>query len=507
MPLLTAALTPWRPVTAVRSLTTVLASALLILSSAACSRPTPAGGTTSAAESADSPELLPANHSDAPANEVRALTGAHTRAVWVQHDGTDPFAERSDLIVMGYDSDDGVGERVILGSRGNYVKPLLTADGQRVVVSVVRPGDDGEVFVVNFDGSGLRSLGPGYGLHIRPEPGAGDWLYVGTDHREFHYGTVSRLRIDAPEAREQVWRGEHRVARDTFQVSEDGRYAGGLFPWPEAGVADLQAGTFQRLGDGCWTALCPVGPPLFWYFDGAHRNLTIVDLPTERRWMVPINTAPGFNNPEVYHPRWTNHPRFLAISGPYDQGGDNQVRSGGGQVEIYMGRFSADFTRVEAWARVTHNGAADAFPDVWIAPAASPHPLRASRVGPAGDGTDGSGPAPAGSVEPNRVVLEARLTHAGPLPTPESILPYRNALVVNRYEVIEVAEGQYDRREILVGQWIIRDSLMLPDARRAPGLQTRLTVERYDAHPELEGERLISDTDAPDLALYYQIGS
>jgi hypothetical protein len=485
----------------------VLASTGGLLASAACSRPTPAAGT-SAGHEGEAPLLTPAVHTaqNRDTSEVRQLTGARTRVVWVQHDGTDPFSMGTNLIVMAYDSDDGVGERVLLSQRGNYVKPLLTSDGQRVVVSVVREEDDGEVFVVDFDGTGLRSLGPGFGLHIRPEPGGGDWLYVGTAHREFHYGTVSRLRLDAPDAREVVW-DKARVARDTFQVSQDGRFAGGLYPWPEAGVADLQAGTVQRVGDGCWTALCPIGPPLFWYFDGAHRNLTIVDMETDRRWMVPINTAPGFSNPEVYHPRWTNHPRFLAISGPYDQGGDNQVRSGGGQVEIHLGRFSADFTRVEAWARVTTNTAGDAFPDVWIAPAESPHPMRASRIGPAGDGREGEGPAPAGSVEPGRVVVEARLTHAGPIPSPESILPYRNALVVNRYEVLTVKEGAYDKTDVLVSQWIIRDSQVLPDARRPAGLQTLLTLERHDAHPELEGERLISDTDAPELPLYYDVGS
>jgi hypothetical protein len=31
----------------------------------------------------------------------------------------------------------------------------------------------------------------------------------------------------------------------------------------------------------------------------------------------------------------------------------------------------------------------------------------------------------------------------------------------------------------------------------------RLTLERYDAHPELEGERLIQGGDVANLPLYY----
>ena len=61
--------------------------------------------------------------------------------------------------------------------------------------------------------------------------------------------------------------------------------------------------------------------------------------------MVNINNAPGFDGAEVYHPRWTNHPRFFAISGPYNQGGPNQARTGGPQAEIYLGRFSATSRR------------------------------------------------------------------------------------------------------------------------------------------------------------------
>ena len=60
--------------------------------------------------------------------------------------------------------------------------------------------------------------------------------------------------------------------------------------------------------------------------------------------------------------------------------------------------------------------------------------------------------------------------------------------------------------EIRVAQWAIRDSKVLPEARRSlPVRRSRLTVERYDAHPELEGERLLSDSEKSPLPLYYVI--
>ena len=129
-------------------------------------------------------------------------------------------------------------------------------------------------------------------------------------------------------------------------------------------------------------------------------NLLMVDVNRDRRWTVPINRAPGFGNPEVYHPRWTRHPRFMAMSGPYDRGGANQVRSGGTQAEIWLGRFNADFTQIEEWARVTSNGGGDSYPDVWIDLEASPHPRLASgRLAPANAEA---------TATPDRIVVEAR---------------------------------------------------------------------------------------------------
>jgi hypothetical protein len=248
--------------------------------------------------------------------------------------------------------------------------------------------------------------------------------------------------------------------------------------------------------------------PLFWYFDGAHRNLLMFDQRTENRWTIPINTAPGFDNPEVYHPRWTNHPRFLALSGPYDRGGANQVRSGGTQAEIWLGRFSEDFSTIEGWVRVTHNEGGDSYPDVWIDRDGSPHTARASGpIGPDPAASDRSGAAgtAAGAGAAERVVVEGRLRHAGPVPSPQSILPYRNALVVSEYEVERVVQGTYEPQAIRVAHWAIRDSKVLDGARKTPGATMRLTVERYDAHPELEGERLITDLGASDQPLYYDV--
>jgi hypothetical protein len=439
-----------------------------------------------------------------PGTDVRAFTGAHTRIVWVQGDGTDPETEGTQLVLMGLDTDDGKGERVILGERRSYVKPRLTSRGDRIVFSSrILPGPP-EVFVVNWDGTGFRKLADGFAMTLWRNPADGrDWVYAGTENKKYDFAKVWRFPIDAPDKREPVWDAT-LVSMEGFNVTADGRYAGGMWPWPAAGIADLRAGTWKKFGDGCWTSLSYARGPLFWYFDGAHRNVTMVDVETGAKWMVNINSAPGFDGAEVSHPRWTNHPRFFTLSGPYNQGGRNQVRSGGKQVEIHLGRFSADFSKVESWARVTNNSGGDSHPDVWIdltqtsiprqpsGPVGPPHAIRSTTGSPS-------------KAEAAQVLLNVRLKRAGTIPNPQAILPYRHGLVVSEYEIMEVIQGKYAQKEIRIAQWAIRDSKVLPEARRTPGAAYTLVAERYDAHPELEGERLLSDSEKSPLPLYYEV--
>ena len=262
-----------------------------------------------------------------PGSDLRAFTGAHTRIVWAQGDGSPDAGEGNQLILMGFDSDDGKGERVILSERRSYMKPKLTSRIDRIVFSThVIPGP-AETFIVNWDGTGLRKLADGYALTLWQNPADGsDWVYLGTDSVKYDFRTVSRFPIDAPQKRELVW-NTTLVSMEGFEVTPDGRYAGGMFPWPGAGIADLSRKTFRKFGEGCWTSLADARGPLFWYFDGAHRNVTMVDVDASTRWVVNLNGAPGFNGAEVSHPRWSNHPRFLSITGPYNQGGPNQSRA------------------------------------------------------------------------------------------------------------------------------------------------------------------------------------
>jgi len=458
----------------------------------------------------------PASVSKNTAASERSIAGnARMRIVWVQEigDGRDVFAQGGNLRLMGLDTGDGQGERVILGTVGNYAKPLITPRGDRVVFT---DRSHKKIYVVNWDGTGLRELFGGVGLTLWRDPRDGrEWVYYGYEegkNGEEHCPAVYRTLLDSPGAGELIW-NRTRVSVNSFQLSADGRMAGGLFPWPDGGVAQLPNRSMKPYAKGCWTSLTSVqGKHFFWIFDGAHRNLTLVNQENERKWQINISSAPGIGGHEVYHPRWSNNPRVMAMTGPYKVGlGANRIAGGGREVEIYLGWFNADLTKIESWWQATRNDRADFFPDVWVATAEGGKQTVAKISGATRSNTEKPLPKAAASQKPalkktiKRVVVEARLTDPSVIPTPQDIAPYRRALLVNGYEVVRVISGAYRQKKIMAAHWVIEDGQVLRDAKREKGKTYRMSLERYDDHPELEGERLIMDSDEFKLPLFFEL--
>lgn len=294
------------------------------------------------------------------------------RVVWVQDmgEGRDVDTQGSNLRLMGMDTADGQGERAIIGTLGNYSKPLITPRGDRVVYSDrLRK----KVYIVNWNGSGLKELFGGFALALWRDPRDGrEWIYYGLEEiypeGGAHCPSVYRTLLDSPGPGELVW-NRTPVSVDSFQLSTDGRMAGVNSPWPVVGIAELPNGSLKQLGSGCWTALSPDNTYTVWIFDVLHRNLYIDDFSGKNGHWVNINGAPGIAEYEVYHPRWSNHPRIMAMTGPYKVGaGSNRIAGGGREVEIFVGRFDANYTAIETWWRITNNDRGDFFPDVWFNP-------------------------------------------------------------------------------------------------------------------------------------------
>ncbi len=427
----------------------------------------------------------------------------HARVVWLQDidDGKDVFARGDRLRLMGWDSLDGKGERPILQSHGPYRRPLMTSDGTAVVFSV---GNAESVQVVGWRGGVPRTIGAGVAIDVWKDIRTGkQWVYVAQDPKPSdsvneRFGRIVRIAIDDPGVVELVW-DRSIVGIENFQLSRDGKQASGTFPWPQVGIAQVAQQRFDVYGKGCWASLSPDNSAVLAFFDGMHRHWWMRSAAHESPWKVNIALAPGIDGHEVYHPRWSNHPLYLVLTGPYrHQVGPNAILGGGRQVEVYLGRFSKDLTKVESWVRITHNEKGDFYPDAWIE-----HGERFD-LDVTAIGAKGVQKSPI-AKRLERRSIEATLMEMSGIPDPKDILPYRNALAVYRYALRSEDRDAVQHAEILVAHWVIRDGKKLSGYPRVPGRVYRMTIEDMALHPEWESERLIRDMDAWDLPLYVDV--
>lgn len=105
-------------------------------------------------------------------------------------------------------------------------------------------------------------------------------------------------------------------------------------------------------------------------------------------------------------------------------------------------------------------------------------------------------------VEP--LELEARLLASSEIPTLKQIEPYRQALIVNEYEVKRMIRGEYATPKIRVAHWGILDETTQPIARLATGQDVKLLLEPLVDQPQL-ADQYTNNTleDDFDLPLYY----
>ncbi len=301
---------------------------------------------------------------------LREFTGSPTRLVWVQDlkDNRDVVALGNHLALIGFDSEDGNGERIILPGPENFMSPLITPSGRQVVFSEIHQK---KVEVVDWSGKNRKILTDGLALATWRDPLDGvEWVYIARTPLSQYKGPtfqhLYRVQLQNPAVEELVW--DTTVFGADVHLSRDGRRFSAEIPWPDCAVIDLDQKEARSYGKGCWPALAPDNSYRLWIFDGAHRNLEMVDTRKGTRHRVPLTNAPGIEGNEVYHPRWSNQPRFMVMTGPYTiREGGNNIRGGGAGIEIYAGRFNKEYTAVEAWVQVSSNQRADFYPDMWVA--------------------------------------------------------------------------------------------------------------------------------------------
>lgn len=297
------------------------------------------------------------------------------RAVWLQQlsGDADPYGAGNHFALMARELP---GEaRALQAGPGNFSRPLLSADGNTVYFTDRRgtASDAGtvyapEIFAVPFAGGAPRSLGTGMAVAVWKSPEGPEYLYALTSLQSSRRPGLTgeilvRFEPAKPEEREIVWT-ESAVGVDNFQLSRDGKRAAGQFPAPHAGVADMEGRTFRVLGQGSFPSLAPDDSYALALLDGDRRRLRMFVPGVEPGWdLQPAQQLPQQSG-QINHPRWSNHPLYLAFSGPPAQG---EV------PEVHVARLRPDLKAIEQVITLSSAPEADSYPDVWVggAPAAT----------------------------------------------------------------------------------------------------------------------------------------
>jgi hypothetical protein len=310
--------------------------------------------------------------------------GAQTKLVWSWHQDSnqpDPHAFGKKHVLVGIDTRDGNGARVILSESGNYSRPMISEKGQWIVytdknTTQTESGSNEYapvIYKVDWNGQGKMELANGLALDTWIDPKTDiQWVYALRDLKaspgsSIFGSNLFRFQLEKPTESEEVW-PELEMSPDNFQLSRDGLKAGGLFPWPEGGIADLSEKEIAKTEKGCWTSTAPDESHVGWVFDLLHRNLRMRTADGTQKWNVDISKINGIDGHEVYHPRWSNHARFFAMTGPYiqEKPGENAVSKSGKEAEVFLVKFNDDYDGLEGWIKLTTNATGDYYPDAWI---------------------------------------------------------------------------------------------------------------------------------------------
>ena len=319
--------------------------------------------------------------------KVEAFTGARTKVVWSQYQkdkSTDPRSNNNTHFLMGLDTQDALGARAIIAKEDNYTRPIITSDGNTILYTRKRVTWDAQdtrhyspvIMRTDWKGSAPMEISDGYAVDTWRDPATKvEWVYAVRDMTPsalvaLEAKKLIRFQLEDPKEEQLVW-DQTKVSPDNIQFSRDGKRASGQFPWPNTGQFIFEGkNDFKKLLTGCWPSMAPDNSYVSWILDGEHKSITLFPDDGGKPWTVGLTTTPELAKGEIYHPCWTNHPRFITLTGPYLPAADptegSAIGKGGLSSEVFIGKFSEKLDKIEAWLRITDNALNDNYPDVWI---------------------------------------------------------------------------------------------------------------------------------------------
>jgi hypothetical protein len=299
------------------------------------------------------------------ATQIRQLTGAETRIVWIRHkqwEGkpTDHLDGGSGYSVMAFGTEEKTGERELV-PEGEIYNPLISPSGDRVIYNAKRDGKL-QIHCVDWNGANSRVLSDGYGMWLWRDPATGiEWVYASNDR----YGDLlDRFQLDNLKVREKLYTGpkSHRLS-----VSADGTRAAGELPWPNTGILDLRTGQvdYKNYRKGCNVYISPDNSYMVFVMDGGHASVTLYKTDGSSRdiSLKPpgLKTLKNGGGSVMWNPKWSSDACLMSVAGPFKQLGPDRA-------DIWLGRFADDFNSIPTWVQVTDNDYMDNFAYVWVRP-------------------------------------------------------------------------------------------------------------------------------------------
>ena len=298
-----------------------------------------------------------------PATQIRELTGAETRVVWLRHKQWETGKPSVDcgagFSIMAFDTG-GKGERELV-PEGEIYNPLISPSGRQVIYSATTDGKL-RIHAVDWDGANSRLLGEGSALWPWRDPATGvEWVYASNaGGGEF----VDRFQLDKPEVKERMYTGR---LSNRFSLSSDGTRAVGEFPWPAAGMLYFRTGEVDRKDyrNGCNTYIAPDNSYRVSGMSGSHEEVTLYrpDGSSRDFSVVPPGLKPLKNGGRgvMWNPKWASDARHMVVAGPFKNLGPDRA-------DIWLGQFADDFNSITKWVQLTDNDYLDVYAYVWVDP-------------------------------------------------------------------------------------------------------------------------------------------
>lgn len=285
---------------------------------------------------------------------LESFTGDHTKLVWARAVSntfeSDIITKNYELIC--YDSREGK-ERVLVKGPISCANPWISSDGTKVIYS---NWPDTIINIIDWNGLHNRELTRGFGLCLWKDPATGiEWLY----YSNYAYGNrIERCDINNTTSKELVY--DKKQVSIRFRLSADGKYAGGEFPWPDAGILDLSNMTFTKYGLGCNSHIAPDNSYRFFHLHADHKSVIMYDSGGINKRTIDLSSAIDCDGNTVWVPKWSNNVLFFTIAAPH---ANEKIMH-----DIFIGKFDPNFNYVKKWYRITDNGPSkfDCYAYAWI---------------------------------------------------------------------------------------------------------------------------------------------